>query len=383
MIASPSGEMHADERACGDECRAASRKFRRGEQRKIDGALNRSAPSRHPPHEKISAATRSGPKTPRVLQRPSSTVIEVRNAIALTELAWAITLLAKPGPTHGMNRMKLVMRTAPLIAAVFLLTSCTDMGEVTEFAESSQKIGDSFADMAAEAERGCQRANRFVTKQNPVTPLNCDWYANINPSLAAVSNVLFAYIASLGRLASSDTSEVGAALDSVSDNLKKGDPNISDDSLTKASAASGLVKAIAEVWASGYRQRKAATIIKENNAAVGRVTDFLSDYAADQFRQTLSHEKAYEAIYCLNTASPVREPVATALLEKMCAHDEAQLDQKLEAIKAFQRGLSIIKTTHEKLAQQADKWDMKVLSKDLGPSIRDLAKAASTVRKTF
>jgi hypothetical protein len=67
----------------------------------------------------------------------------------------------------------------------------------------------------------------------------------------------------------------------------------------------------------------------------------------------------------------------------MCARDEAQLDKKLGAIKAYQRALSIIKSTHEKLAQEADKWDMKELSKDLGPSIRDLAKAASTVNKAF
>jgi hypothetical protein len=272
---------------------------------------------------------------------------------------------------------------AHLLAAALLLTSCTDIGEVTQFAESSQKIGDSFADMAAEAEQGCLRANKFVTKQNPVTPLNCDWYVKVNPSLVAVSHVLFTYIASLGQLASSDTSQVGGALDNVSDNLKKGDPNISDDSLTKASAASGLVKAIAEVWASGYRQRKVASTIKENNAAVGRVTDFLSEYAADQFRQTLSHEKEYEAIYCLNSASPDREPVATALLDKMCVRDGAQLDKKLEAIKAYQKALHIIRTTHEKLAQEADKWDMKELSKDLGPSIRDLTKAASTVNKAF
>jgi len=272
---------------------------------------------------------------------------------------------------------------ARLIAAVLLLSSCADIGEVTQFAQSSQKIGDSFADMAAEAERGCLRANEFVTKQNPVTPLNCDWYVNVNPSLVAVSNVLFTYIASLGQLASSDTSQVGEALDNVPGNLKKGDPNISDDSLTKASAASGLVKAIAEVWAGGYRQRKVATIIKDNNAAVGRVTDFLSEYATDQFRQTLSHEKEYEVIYCLNTASPAREPVATALLDKMCVRDEAQLDTKLDAVKAFQRALSVIKSTHEKLAQESDKWDMKELSKDLGPSIRDLVKAASTVNKAF
>jgi len=272
---------------------------------------------------------------------------------------------------------------ARLIVVVLLLASCTDIGEVAQFADSSRKIGDSFADMAAEAERGCQRANKFVTKQNPVTPLNCNWFVNINPSLDAVNDVLFAYIASLGQLASSDTSQVGGALDDISDNLKKGDPNISDDSLTKASAAGGLVKAIAEVWASGYRQHKVANIIKDNNAAVGRVTDFLSEYATDRFRQTLSHEKEYEAIYCLNTASPDREPVATALLEKMCVRDDAQLDKKLDAIKAFQTALRTIKATHEKLAQDADKWDMKELSKDLGPSIRDLAKAASIVNKAF
>jgi len=280
-------------------------------------------------------------------------------------------------------RHRAVFSAACLVGAALLLTSCTDIAEVTQFAESSRKVGDSFADMAAEAARGCLRANKFVTRQNPVTPLDCNWYVNVNPSLIAVSNVLFTYIASLGQLASSDTSQVGGALDNVSDNLKKGDPNISDDSLTKASAASGLVKAIAEVWAGGYRQRKVATIIKDNNTAVGRVTDFLSEYATDQFRQTLNHEKEYEAIYCLNTASPEREPVATALLDKVCARDAAQLDGKLAAIKAYQRALSVIKTSHEKLAQEADKWDIKELSKDLGPSIRELAKAASAVNKAF
>ena len=295
----------------------------------------------------------------------------------------AIDLVGNDPPRTFYRRYRGAIAAVPLVAAVLLLTSCTDLGEVNRFAESSQKIGDSFADMAAEAKQGCLRANKFVTKQNPVTALNCDWYDDVNPSLVAVSDALFTYIASLGQLASSDTSQVGAALDSVSDNLKKGDPNISDDSLTKASAASGLAKAIAEVWASGYRQRKVATIIKDNNAAVGRVTDFLSEYATDQFRQTLSHERQYEVSYCLNAASPDREPVATALLEKMCARDEAQLDKKLDAIKAYQKALSIIKTTHEKLAREADRWDIKELSKDLGPSVRDLAKAASTVNKAF
>jgi hypothetical protein len=287
-------------------------------------------------------------------------------------------------PRHATSRFLDGVRSAArLIAAVLLLSGCTDIAEVSQFADSSRKIGDSFADIAAEAARSCLRANKFVTRQNPVTPLNCDWYVNINPSLVAVNNVLFLYIASLGRLASSDTAQIGNALDDVSDNLKKGDPSITEDSLTKASAASGLAKAIAEVWAGGYRRRKVAGIIKDNNAAVGRVTDFLSLYAADQFRQTLSHEKDYEVIYCLNTASPDREPVATALLDKVCARDEEQLDKKLQAIKAFQAALNTIQTTHQKLAREADQWNMQELSKDLGPSIRDLIKAASIVNKAF
>jgi len=75
--------------------------------------------------------------------------------------------------------------------------------------------------------------------------------------------------------------------------------------------------------------------------------------------------------------------VATYLLNRACAADAVPIEQKLAAVKAYQDALTIIQTTHHKLAQETGKWDLSELSKDFGSSAGDLANAASTIHKAF
>jgi hypothetical protein len=270
-----------------------------------------------------------------------------------------------------------------VFAYLVLLSSCADLAEITKFANSSKQVGDSFSDIAAEAARSCARANTFIGPRNPVTLLDCGWYAGINPSLVAVNKALFDYIASLGKLGSSDTSKVGSGMDNLGADLKKGDPNISPANLSKATAAGGLVKALTEIWASGYRERKLTAIIQHSNDAVQDVTAFLDDYAADAFRQTLEHEREYESSYCDLAQSPKTEPLATYLLNKSCDADAAELAKKLAAVQAYRDSLHTIRLAHANLAKTTGHWDVSELNKAFGSSISDLAKAASTIRKAF
>ncbi len=274
-----------------------------------------------------------------------------------------------------------------LLAAAILpplfLASCVDLTAVTKFASASQKVGDNFTAIAADAPISCQRANTFVTADNPVPKLDCDWYTRMNPPLAVVSKALFDYIAALGKLSNADLSKVGSGLDSLSDDLKKGDPSISAGNLSKAGAIGGLVKAITELWANGYRERKLADIIKNNDNAVKDVTDFLRDYALIAYAENLKHELGYETSLCLNKQSPKAEPVATYLLNKACDADAQPINQKLAAVKAYQDALNTIQETHHKLAQNTGKFDLDALNNAFSSSASDLGNAASTIHKAF
>jgi hypothetical protein len=78
--------------------------------------------------------------------------------------------------------------------------------------------------------------------------------------------------------------------DSLGTDLKQADPGISTANCNKANAASGLAKAITNIWANGYRQRELSKIVRESNPAVQQVATFLSEYAAAKYLQSFQDE---------------------------------------------------------------------------------------------
>lgn len=262
------------------------------------------------------------------------------------------------------------------------ISSCSDLDEITQFAKAAQDVGKAFPGMAADAQASCGRANSFINAQNQVPPLPCGVYPALNPLLIKVNDALFNYIASLGKLASADLSKVSGGFDSLGADLKQADPNISTTDQTKASAASGLAKAITNLLANGYRQRELSKIIQANDKAVQDVVEFLSQYAAGKYQQSFADEWRYEESFCENMKSNT-EPLATDLLNRKCTAEKAAIDQQEKAVKDYQGALATIATTHAKLAKEGQHWDAKQLSKDLSPDIVSLGNAAVTVNKAF
>src|SRR5271169_216770 len=255
-------------------------------------------------------------------------------------------------PSHGTR-----IFTLAAVALFLLITcACTDLDEITQFAKASQDVGKAFPSIADQAEAACNRANSFINAQNPVPPLPCDVYGKLKPPLVKVNDALFGYIASLGKLASADLSKAGGGFDSLSTDLKQGDPGISAANLTKAGAAAGLAKAITSILTNGYRQREVSKIVRENNQAVQDVTQFLSDYAAGKYQQSFHDEWRYEDSYCLNMKSPA-EPVATDLLGRKCEADNVKIETREKAVADYQKALATIAKSHQKLYDEAGHWN--------------------------
>jgi uncharacterized phage infection (PIP) family protein YhgE len=270
---------------------------------------------------------------------------------------------------------------ACLAISLLVMNCCTDLDEIAQFAKASQDVGKAFPGIADEAQASCSRANSFINSQNQLSPLPCDIYSGLKPPLVKVNEALFNYIASLGKLAA-DLSKVSGGFDSLSADLKQADPGISAVNLGKATAAGGLAKAITNLWANGYRQHELSKIIGENDEAVQEVTQFLSEYAAGKYHQSLEDEWRYEASYCLNMKTTA-EPLASDLLTMKCNADKARIDLQLKAIESYQGALTTIAGTHKKLNEEREHWDAKQLSKDLGPEIVSLGSGAVSVKKAF
>jgi hypothetical protein len=274
-------------------------------------------------------------------------------------------------------------RLIACVAALTLATGgCVDLEEIAQFAEVSQGVGKAFPVIADEAAASCNRANSYITEKNQVTPLPCEIYPALKPSLVKVNAALFNYIASLGKLASADSSNISGGWDSLPGDLEKADPEISPDNQAAAAAASELANAITNLLIKGYRRHEVSKIIGESNTALQEVTRFLSSYAAGKYHQSLADEWRYERSYC-DAMATTAEPLATDLLGRKCNADKSRIDLQLHAIEEYKKSLATIAETHKKLDEQRKHWDAKQLSKDLGPAIISLGNAAVSMSNAF
>jgi len=269
-----------------------------------------------------------------------------------------------------------------LLITLFVVCGCVELDEITQYAKASQDVGKSFPGIAEAAEASCVRANSFIVDKNKLPPLDCKIYAVLQPQLVKINSRLFEYIASLGKLATADVSKAGGEFDHLSTDLLAGDPHISTDNQNKASAVSGLAKAITNLVLGGYRQRELEKLIGENDKAVHDVSDFLSGYALDKYHQSFADEWRYEDMYCQNMASDA-EPLASELLKRKCAADKVAISAQLKAVEDYQKALATIEATHQKLKDERGHWDPVKLAQELGPGIASLGSAAVSVHKAF
>lgn len=273
-----------------------------------------------------------------------------------------------------------------LLAIVFIsmlaLPSCVDLSEVTQLAKSSQDVGNGFKQIADEVVSSCKRANSFVPAGQQA--LSCDVYTKTEPSLIKVNDSLFAYIASLGKLAAAGTAKKDELVN-ISSDLKQADKNISLQDLDRAKEAGGLADVISHVVLSGYQEHELAKIIGSQNASVQAVAAFLSGYAADKCESALKEEKQLETNYFRDQLEKygTQEPLAVYLLKIEHSDYEGSADAKIQAAEKYERAVSSVATAHQKLFDHRNKWNTQQLTTDLAPEIQQLGDAAASMIKAF
>ncbi|MGA2115182.1 MAG: hypothetical protein ABSH56_10590 [Bryobacteraceae bacterium] len=280
------------------------------------------------------------------------------------------------------HRLKHCLTAGVAVSCLFIV-ACVDLDQITQFAKASQDVGKTFSGIADEAKASCSRANSFINAQNPLTPLPCDFYAAGNPPVVKINDALFSYIAAVGKLAAADLSKEGGGFDSISADLKQADPKISAADQSKAAAVGALAKAITNLLTNGYRQHELSKIVAESNEAVQKVTEFLSQYAADKYRQSMADEWRYENSYCTGVLPATAEPIASDLLKRKCEADKSRIDLQLKAIDAYKSALATVAATHQKLYDERGHWGASQLFKDISPGTASLGSAAVSVHKAF
>jgi hypothetical protein len=290
-----------------------------------------------------------------------------------------------------MSQQRLVSPTRLIprfCITLILLTccSCTDVIAVQEFAKASRSVGREFKPLANGGISSCERATSYLMEGQ--RPPDCAFYKGIEPPLLVVNNSLFSYISSLGKLAGLDASETGASLTNLGGDLKRADPSISNESLGKANAATGLAAALVNVLASGYQQKKMIEVIEKANPSVQQVASFLDEYAAFRYSQQIRDEQSREKAFCTQWTDPAvpevqREPIAVDLLKRKCASDASIQRQRLAAIAAYQEALRSVATAHQKLYDDRHRWSAPELVKQLSPATIQISEAAQAMNRAF
>jgi hypothetical protein len=278
-----------------------------------------------------------------------------------------------------------------ILIAMLGTSSCVDLSAIGHLAKYSLDVANGFTKMQDDAEPSCKKAADFVTWLSPgfarhPNPLpDCAFYEKINPTVLDVNNVLFKYIAALGKLASA--AKPKDAFDKVDTDLKQYDEKIDPTIPPEAKAAGALADALTNLLASQYQQHELAKIIGNANPDVKKVADFLSNYAADQYAFVLQEELLDERNYCQDRDDTFGkthlEPLANKLLQDHCLADEKRIQSKLDAIAKYKEALKAIVDAHQKLYDSRNKWNTKQIVDDLGPDILKVGSAALAVNTAF
>lgn len=208
----------------------------------------------------------------------------------------------------------------------------------------------------------------------------CTKYDSISSGTLAAQDVLLKYIAALGTLSSDKTITFESDLKNLPDKVKG-----SGMDQTQVTAVTTLASKLADAAINGYRRKKIAQLVGEQNQDVQTVASALIKIVGTDYEQLLSNEGlAMDDYY--NTAikeGGEHQPLDSVLVRNLSRTQKIELAQKKTAAEAYVTIMRSIAAGHQKLYEQRNRFSVKELVETLSPDIDAIGNATQTVYKAF
>jgi len=286
--------------------------------------------------------------------------------------------------SSNRSRAPKILKSAYLLAipALFLLTACTNIEAVREFAKTSSATAD-YTEIVSDFADSPKRIKRFQPQSAwPQSEGIIERRSIEAKRLLETQTVLTAYMNALGDLAADKLVKADAEIDSLQKALEKakfiGD---ADQAVNKetATAAASLAKIFIRAATDRWRQNKTKKIIRESNAPLQRTIEGLILNLDTSLRSSLQTErvaigKPYQAWIAGSTSESDQTavpPIAQILLNErldVINAKEKKLDEYIKILKKIASG-------HESMYQNIDNLKSEHLIQNLKSLSKDLQEA--------
>lgn len=263
---------------------------------------------------------------------------------------------------------------ALLLGLLALLPGCVSMQAVKDYSSYSRSTVESVHPVAKDFYSSCLRANSY----KPLKSHNeCTSEQEASKAIMKVAEVLDAYGAALGALASDELVDYSADVAKLTDEVKKLKDKGFDDK--KVDALGKLSSLIANAATSAYQQKEVVKFIQAGDDSVTTVSNGLADLVASNYSQAIKLElSAWKDGYMrAERAERNSKPLAWEAYSKAQWQTRAELESKLSAAQSLAKGIRAIGETHAKLKQDAE----KITGKEVYASVRSYVDAIKSVIK--
>ena len=259
-----------------------------------------------------------------------------------------------------------------LLSLLALLPGCVSMQAVKDYSSYSRSTVESVNPVAKDFYSSCLRANSYKPWKSYS---KCASEQEASKAIMKVAEVLDAYGAALGALASDELVDYSADVAKLTAEVKKL-KNFDDK---KVYALGKLSSLIANAATSAYQQKEVVKFIQAGDDSVTTVSNGLADIVASNYSQAIKLElSAWEDGYKrAERAERNSKPIAWEAYSKAQWQTRADLESKRSAAQALAKGIRAIGETHAKLKQDAE----RITGKEVYASVRSYVDAIKPVIK--
>jgi hypothetical protein len=269
-----------------------------------------------------------------------------------------------------IDRRRLRAGPVGIIVGFLIVSGCTAPTAVNKYARVSKTAGEQFAKIEKDLYRSCVRQQFYhgLSVSDPdldtleTAALGaCGDYKKAAKGLRKANRVLIGYLKALSKLADKKTVVYNDDVDDLADSIEDTYPF----DKRRVAAVEGVSSFLVEAAAGGWRRSELGKAIERTNDDVQVLTAMFRGIVEDDYTRLLDGEREAARKYFLGKVKTGgdEEPVAAVLVYDLWQKEQAALDAKEDAARAYGKILRKIARGHQKLYDNRNDLDSKEMRK--------------------